>query len=98
LARLLGADLADRFTAAPGDPEVTADAVHTARDRLARELGRPDNRDLLDSLAPDTADTFTPEELDGAGITLSREQQAEFDALGRLPETFWPTPAQRAAL
>ncbi|MGQ4725172.1 WXG100-like domain-containing protein, partial [Streptomyces tunisiensis] len=98
LARLLGTDLADRFTAAPGDPEVTADAVHTARDRLARELGRPDNRDLLDSLAPDTADTFTQEELDGAGITLSPEQQAEFDALGRLPETFWPTPAQRAAL
>ncbi|MBT2875777.1 hypothetical protein HET67_30755, partial [Streptomyces sp. McG7] len=98
LARLLGADLADRFTAAPGDPEAIADAVHTTRDRLARELGRPDNRDLLDSLAPDTADTFTQEELDGAGITLSPEQQAEFDALGRLPETFWPNPAQRAAL
>ncbi|MFD8252459.1 WXG100-like domain-containing protein, partial [Streptomyces werraensis] len=98
LARLLGAGLADRFTASPGDPEVTADAVHTARDRLARELGRRDNSDLLDSLATDTADTYTQEELDGAGITLSREQQAEFDALGRLPETFWPTPAQRAAL
>ncbi|MYS52470.1 hypothetical protein GTW46_20780, partial [Streptomyces sp. SID6013] len=98
LPRLLGADLADRFAGAPDDPEVTADAVHTARDRLARELGRPDNRDLLDALAADTADTFTQQELDGAGVTLSREQQAEFDALGRLPETFWPTPAQRAAL
>ncbi|MFH9010849.1 hypothetical protein ACH4C6_05695 [Streptomyces sp. NPDC017943] len=98
LPHLLGTDLAGRFTAAPGDPGVTAEAVGTARDRLAWALGEDGNADLLDSLALDTADTFTQEELDAAGVRFTPAQQAEFDAFGRLPQTFWPSPGQRVAL
>ncbi|WP_032759200.1 hypothetical protein, partial [Streptomyces sp. NRRL F-3273] len=61
-------------------------------------LGEDGNQDLLDALALDTADTFTQAELDGAGVVLTPEQQAEFDDFGRLPLTFWPTPDQRVAL
>ncbi|MGW5368849.1 lonely Cys domain-containing protein, partial [Streptomyces sp. NPDC004011] len=98
LPHLLGTGLADRFTAAPADPAVTAEAVGAARDRLAWALGEDGNEDLLDALALDVADTFTQAELDTAGVLLTPAQQAEFDALGRLPETFWPTPDQRVAL
>ncbi|MFC7844836.1 hypothetical protein, partial [Streptomyces sp. NPDC057382] len=98
LPHLLGTDLAGRFTAAPGDPAVTAEAVGAARDRLAWELGEDSNADLLESLAPDAADTFTRDELDAAGVRLTSAQQAEFDAFGRLPQTYWPTPEQRVAL
>ncbi|MER6691427.1 hypothetical protein ABT329_20375, partial [Streptomyces minutiscleroticus] len=98
LPHLLGTDLADRFTASPADPAVTAEAVGAARDRLAWALGEDGNEDLLDALALDVADTFTQAELDAAGVVLTPAQQAEFDALGRLPETFWPTPEQRVAL
>ncbi|MFF0885398.1 hypothetical protein [Streptomyces sp. NPDC003456] len=98
LPHLLGTDLAGRFTAAPGDPAVTAEAVGAARDRLAWELGEDSNADLLESLAPDAADTFTRDELDAAGVRLTPAQQAEFDAFGRLPQTYWPTPEQRVAL
>ncbi|WP_051715143.1 hypothetical protein [Streptomyces sp. NRRL S-475] len=98
LPHLLGTDLADRFTAAPGDPAVTAEAVGAARDRLAWALGEDGNEDLLDALALDVADTFTQDELDAAGVVFTPAQQAEFDAFGRLPLTFWPTPAQRVAL
>ncbi|MFJ7071687.1 hypothetical protein [Streptomyces sp. NPDC098781] len=98
LPHLLGTDLAARFTAAPGDPAVTARAVRAARNRLAWELGEDRNQDLLDTLALDTADTFTQDELDFAGVRLTPAQQAEFDALGRLPQTLWPTPEQRVAL
>ncbi|MGW3991383.1 WXG100-like domain-containing protein [Streptomyces sp. NPDC004830] len=98
LPHLLGTDLAGRFTAAPGDPGVTAEAVGTARDRLAWALGEDGNADLLDSLALDTADTFTQAELDAAGVRFTPAQQAEFDAFGRLPQTFWPSPGQRVAL
>ncbi|WP_369275089.1 hypothetical protein AB5J55_38630 [Streptomyces sp. R11] len=98
LPHLLGTDLAGRFTAAPGDPAVTERAVRAARNRLAWALGEDSNADLLDGLALDAADTFTQAELDFAGVQLTPAQQAEFDALGRLPQTLWPTPAQRAAL
>ncbi|MYR92789.1 hypothetical protein GTW60_03985, partial [Streptomyces sp. SID4937] len=98
LPSLLGPDLADRFTAAPGDPAVTAEAVDAVRDRLAWALGDNGNEDLLDGLALDAADTFTQAELDYAEIDLTEAQQAEFDAFGRLPQTVWPSPAQRAAL
>ncbi|MFI0265225.1 hypothetical protein [Streptomyces luteogriseus] len=98
LPQLLGTDLADRFTAAPGDPGVTAEAVGAARDRLAWALGEDGNEDLLDALALDVADTFTQDELDAAGVVFTPAQQAEFDAFGRLPLTFWPTPALRVAL
>ncbi|WP_245170729.1 hypothetical protein [Streptomyces anulatus] len=98
LPYLLGTDLADRFTAGPGDPAVTAEAVAAARDRLAWALADHGNEDLLDALAMDAADTFTQDELDAAGLELTAAQQAEFDALGRLPQTFWPTPEQRVAL
>ncbi|MCX3292220.1 hypothetical protein OR263_36895, partial [Streptomyces sp. NEAU-H22] len=98
LPHLLGTDLADRFTAAPGDPAVTAEAVGAARDRLAWALGEDGNEDLLDALALDVADTFTQDELDAAGVVFTPAQQAEFDAFGRLPLTFWATPAQRVAL
>ncbi|MDT0386231.1 WXG100-like domain-containing protein [Streptomyces dubilierae] len=98
LAHLLGTDLADRFTAAPGNPTITAEAVGAARDRLAWALGEDSNQDLLDSLALDAADTFTQDEIDAAGIHFTPAQQAEFDAFGRLPQTFWPTPGQRVAL
>ncbi|TGZ03477.1 hypothetical protein E5Z02_25925, partial [Streptomyces rhizosphaericola] len=98
LAFLLEADLADRFAADPGNPAVTAEAVAAARDRLAWALADNGNEDLLDGLALDAADTFTQAELDGAGVVLTPAQQAEFDALGRLPQTFWPTPEQRVAL
>ncbi|MFD8263241.1 hypothetical protein ACFV19_30990, partial [Streptomyces griseoluteus] len=98
LPHLLGTDLAARFTAAPGDPAVTAEAIGTARDRLAWALGEDGNEDLLDVLAMDVRDTFTQDELDAAGVTLSPAQQAEFDAFGRLPDTYWPTAGERAAL
>jgi hypothetical protein len=98
LPQLLGPDLAARFTAAPGDPEVTAEAVGAARDRLAWALGEDRNQDLLDALALDVADTFTQEEIDAAGVTFTPAQQAEFDAFGRLPVTFWPSLGQRVAL
>ncbi|MFG2193208.1 hypothetical protein ACGFNH_11915, partial [Streptomyces sp. NPDC048639] len=98
LPHLLGTDLADRFTANPGDPVVTGEAIGTARDRLAWALGADGNEDLLDALALDAADTFTQDELDSAGVELTATQQAEFDAFGRLPQTFWATPAQRVAL
>lgn len=98
LPHLLGTDLAGRFTAAPGDPAVTERAVRAARNRLAWALGEDSNADLLDGLALDAADSFTQGELDFAGVRLSPAQQAEFDALGRLPQTVWPTPAQRVAL
>ncbi|MFI1377297.1 hypothetical protein ACH4UY_35510, partial [Streptomyces longwoodensis] len=98
LPHLLGTDLADRFAAAPGDPAVTAEAVGAARDRLAWELGEDSNQDLLDSLALDAADTFTQVEVDAAGLRFTPAQQAEFDAFGRLPQTYWPTPGQRVAL
>ncbi|MHB9756191.1 WXG100-like domain-containing protein [Streptomyces sp. BYX5S] len=98
LPHLLGTDLADRFTRAPGDPDVTAEAIGAARDRLATALGDNGNEDLLDALALDAADTFTQAELDAAGVRLTPAQQSEFDAFGRLPQTFWPTPAQRVAL
>ncbi|MEV7653105.1 hypothetical protein AB0O39_02925 [Streptomyces anulatus] len=95
---LLDADLADRFAADPGDPAVTAEAVDAVRDRLAWALADDGNEDLLDGLALDTADTFTQDELDAAGVRLTAAQQKEFDAFGRLPQTFWPSPAQRVAL
>ncbi|WP_405194652.1 hypothetical protein [Streptomyces anulatus] len=95
---LLDGDLADRFAADPGDPAVTAEAVDAARHRLAWALADNGNEDLLDGLAPDAADTFTQDELDAAGVRLTVAQQNEFDALGRLPQTFWPSPAQRVAL
>ncbi|WP_143663894.1 lonely Cys domain-containing protein, partial [Streptomyces sp. rh34] len=98
LPYLLRTDLADRFAAGAGDPAVTAEAVAAARDRLAWALADNGNEDLLDALALDAADTFTQDELDLAGVELSAAQQAEFDALGRLPQTFWPTPEQRVAL
>jgi hypothetical protein len=98
LPHLLGTDLAARFTAAPGDPAVTAEAIGAARDRLAWALGEDGNEDLLDALATDVRDTFTQDELNGAGVTLTPAQQAEFDAFGRLPETYWPTADERAAL
>ncbi|MFE7890431.1 hypothetical protein [Streptomyces sp. NPDC057412] len=98
LPHLLGTGLAARFTAAPGDPAITERAVRAARNRLAWELGESRNEDLLDTLALDVADTFTQEELDFAGVRLTPAQQAEFDAFGRLPLTFWPTPGQRVAL
>ncbi|MGW7265042.1 WXG100-like domain-containing protein [Streptomyces sp. NPDC054842] len=98
LPHLLGHDLAGRFASAPGDPAVTAEAVDTARTRLAWALGEDSNQDLLDALALDADDTFTQAELDLAGVEFSPAQQAEFDAFGRLPQTFWPTPAQRVAL
>ncbi|MFF3486480.1 hypothetical protein ACFYXC_24845, partial [Streptomyces sp. NPDC002701] len=98
LPHLLGTDLADRFTSAPGDPAVTAEAVGAARDRLAWALGEDSNQDLLDALALDAEDTFTQDELDAAGVRLTPAQQTEFDAFGRLPQTYWPTPAQRVAL
>ncbi|MFC9288264.1 hypothetical protein ACFT0E_16620, partial [Streptomyces sp. NPDC057052] len=98
LSHLLGTDLAERFTRAPGDPAVTADAIDAARARLASALGEDGNEDLLDALALDVADTFTQTELDAAEVTFTPAQQAEFDAFGRLPLTFWPTPAQRIAL
>ncbi|MFI2315389.1 hypothetical protein AMK17_31090 [Streptomyces sp. CB00072] len=95
---LLDTDLADRFAADPGDPAVTAEAVDAARHRLAWALADNGNEDLLDGLAPDAADTFTQDELDAAGVRLTSAQQQEFDALGRLPQTFWPSPEQRVAL
>ncbi|MFY0513353.1 hypothetical protein ACOMD4_23625 [Streptomyces anulatus] len=95
---LLDADLADRFAADPGDPAVIARAVDAVRDRLAWALADDGNEDLLDGLALDAADTFTQAELDYAEIDLTEAQQAEFDALGRLPQTVWPSPAQRVAL
>ncbi|MET7443532.1 hypothetical protein, partial [Streptomyces sp. NPDC005568] len=98
LPHLLGHDLAERFANAPADPAVTAEAVDTARTRLAWALGEDGNQDLLDALALDAEDTFTQAELDLAGVRFSPAQQAEFDAFGRLPQTFWPTPAQRVAL
>ncbi len=98
LSLLLGPDLAGRFTSAPGDPSVTADAVEAARNRLAWALGDNGNEDLLDGLALDAADTFTQAELDFAEIDLTDAQQAEFDAFGRLPQTVWPSPEQRVAL
>ncbi|MFJ4471713.1 hypothetical protein ACIP2X_30115 [Streptomyces sp. NPDC089424] len=98
LPHLLGSGPADRFRAAPGDPAVTEQAVRAARDRLAWALGEDSNTDLLDALALDAADTFTQDELDVAGVRLTPPQQAEFDAFGRLPQTFWPTPAQRVRL
>ncbi|MFZ3554486.1 hypothetical protein [Streptomyces sp. BH055] len=98
LPHLIGTDLADRYTHAPGDPDVTADAIGAARDRLATALGDNGNEDLLDALALDVADTFTQAELDAAAVELTPAQQAEFDAFGRLPQTFWPTPPQRVAL
>ncbi|MGV9642864.1 hypothetical protein [Streptomyces sp. NPDC003514] len=98
LPHLLGTGLAARFTAAPGDPAITERAVRAARNRLAWELGESRNADLLDTLALDVADTFTQEELDFAGVRLTPAQQAEFDAFGRLPLTFWPSPGQRVAL
>ncbi|MEU3438803.1 hypothetical protein ABZ708_36135, partial [Streptomyces sp. NPDC006863] len=98
LPLLLGADLTDRFASDAGDPAVTAEAVAAARDRLAWALADNGNEDLLDGLALDAADTFTQAELDAAGVELTAAQQAEFDALGRLPQTFWPSPAQRVAL
>ncbi|MYW35425.1 hypothetical protein GT040_40710, partial [Streptomyces sp. SID2119] len=79
LAFLLDADLADRFTAAPGDPAVTAEAVGAVRNRLAWALGDDRNGDLLDGLALDTADTFSQVELDFAEVELTPAQQAEFD-------------------
>ncbi|AZQ39225.1 hypothetical protein EJ357_42110 [Streptomyces cyaneochromogenes] len=98
LPHLIGTDLAARFTATPGDPAITERAVRAARNRLAWELGQDGNEDLLDSLALDAEDTFTQDELDFAQVRLRPAQQAEFDALGRLPLTFWPTPAQRVGL
>ncbi|WP_328635174.1 WXG100-like domain-containing protein [Streptomyces sp. NBC_00356] len=98
LPHLIGTDLAERFTHTSGDPNVTADAISAARDRLATELGDDGNEDLLDALALDAADTFTQDELDAAGVEFTPAQQSEFDAFGRLPGTFWPTPAQRVAL
>ncbi|MFE7449028.1 hypothetical protein [Streptomyces griseus] len=98
LPHLLGTDLAERFAARPADPEVTAEAVAAARDRLAWALADHGNEDLLDALALDAADTFTRDELDLSGVRLTAAQQAEFDAFGRLPQTFWPTPEQRVAL
>ncbi|WP_455357457.1 lonely Cys domain-containing protein, partial [Streptomyces sp. SYSU K217416] len=99
LSRLLGSgDLADRFTAAPGDPAVTAEAIGAARNTLAWALREDSNEDLLDALAPDDADTFTQDELTAAGVTLTTAQQAEFDAFGRLPLTYWPTQDQRVKL
>ncbi|NDZ61393.1 hypothetical protein G3I47_29740, partial [Streptomyces anulatus] len=95
---LLDADLADRFTADPGDPAVTREAVDAARNRLAWALGDESNQDLLDGLALDAADTFTQAELDYAEIDLTVAQQAEFDTFGRLPQTVWPSPEQRVAL
>ncbi|MFJ6806659.1 hypothetical protein ACIQRK_11560 [Streptomyces anulatus] len=95
---LLDTDLADRFATDPGDPAVTAEAVDAARHRLAWALADNGNEDLLDGLAPDAADTFTQDELDAAGVRLTAVQQKEFDALGRLPQTFWPSPEQRVAL
>ncbi|MET9742530.1 hypothetical protein ABZY90_30760 [Streptomyces sp. NPDC006422] len=98
LPHLIGTDLADRFTHTPGDPDVTAAAIGAARDRLATALGDDGNEDLLDALALDVADTFTRDELALAGVRFTPAQQAEYDAFGRLPDTFWPTPAQRVAL
>ncbi|WP_318198424.1 hypothetical protein [Streptomyces sp. MCL20-2] len=98
LAHLLDAGLADRFTADPGDPAVTREAIDDARNRLAWALGDDSNQDLLDGLALDAADTFTQAELDFAEIDLTAAQQAEFDAFGRLPQTVWPSPEQRVAL
>ncbi|MFC8414804.1 hypothetical protein ACFUJ2_15005, partial [Streptomyces coelicoflavus] len=98
LPHLLGTDLADRLMNTHGDPEVVAEAVGAARDRLAWALGADGNEDLLDALALDVSDTFGQDELDAAGVELTPAQQAEFDAFGRLPETFWPNPAQRVAL
>ncbi|MER7550326.1 hypothetical protein ABTX86_10120 [Streptomyces anulatus] len=95
---LLDADLADRFTADPGDPAVTREAVDAARNRLAWALGDESNQDLLEGLALDAADTFTQAELDYAEIDLTDAQQAEFDTFGRLPQTVWPSPEQRVAL
>ncbi|WP_230543806.1 lonely Cys domain-containing protein, partial [Streptomyces griseus] len=65
---------------------------------LGWALGDPANEDLLDALALDAADSFTQDEIDAAGIRLTPAQQAEFDALGRLPQTLWPSPEQRASL
>ncbi|MGW6026513.1 WXG100-like domain-containing protein [Streptomyces sp. NPDC055214] len=98
LPYLLGKDLAGRFANTPGDPAVTAEAIGAARDRLALALGDDGNEDLLDALALDAADTFTQDELDFTGVRFTPAQQAEFDAFGRLPQTYWPTPGQRAAL
>ncbi|WP_255311765.1 hypothetical protein, partial [Streptomyces sp. PTY087I2] len=98
LPSLLGPGLAGRFTATPGDPAVTAEAVDAVRDRLAWALGDDSNADLLDGLALDAGDTFTQAELDYAEIDLTDAQQAEFDAFGRLPQTVWPSPEQRVAL
>ncbi|MEV1019298.1 hypothetical protein, partial [Streptomyces sp. NPDC050264] len=95
---LIGTELADRFADTPGDATVTAEAIDAARNRLAEALGQDGNEDLLEALALDVTDTFTATELKDAGVTLSSEQQAEFDAFGRLPLTFWPTPAQRVDL
>ncbi|MFZ3573432.1 hypothetical protein ACOKM5_41530 [Streptomyces sp. BH097] len=98
LPHLIGTDLVERFTRNPGEPNATADAIGAARDRLATALGDNGNEDLLDGLALDAEDTFTQDELDAAAVRLTPAQQSEFDAFGRLPQTFWPTPAQRVAL
>ncbi|MGC0361510.1 hypothetical protein RKD25_008885 [Streptomyces sp. SAI-124] len=98
LPHLLGTDLADRFVNAPGDPDVTAEAVDAARNRLARALGEDGNEDLVEALALDATDTFTQDEIDAAGVRFTPAEQAEFDTLGRLPQNFWPTPEQRIGL
>ncbi|MFD5571704.1 WXG100-like domain-containing protein [Streptomyces cadmiisoli] len=98
LTHLMEPDLAARFTTAPGNEKVTAEAIDAVRGSLARALLHDRNEDLLDALALDAADTFTKEELVCAGVELTPEQQAEFEAFGRLPQTFWPSPAQRVAL
>ncbi|MDN3028054.1 hypothetical protein [Streptomyces sp. S.PB5] len=55
--------------------------------RRLRELGENRNEDLLETLALDAADTFTQDELDFAQVRFPPAQQADFDALGRLPQT-----------
>ncbi|MEU3185087.1 hypothetical protein ABZ707_12925 [Streptomyces sp. NPDC006923] len=91
-----GVDLTDR-------PAASA----RLRELLASRLSDPSDADLLDLVAPDETDTFTADEVAGAGLGpadpgglgQNTPGRREFDALGGLiPHSVRPDAATRAAL
>ncbi|MGI5404617.1 hypothetical protein ACQEVG_35200 [Streptomyces sp. CA-135486] len=73
----------------PGAAAALAGHPSALRTLLAGRLRDPANADLLDSVAPDERDTFSPAELARASVDLAEDtpERREFDAIGVVPHS-----------
>ncbi|WP_405804152.1 hypothetical protein OG729_03290 [Streptomyces sp. NBC_00210] len=73
----------------PGAATALAGPPSALRTLFAGRLRDPANADLLDSVAPDERDTFSPAELAQASVDLAdgTPERREFDAIGVVPHS-----------